>query len=146
MADVNTPSPVPPSFGDRHRGIAEQILKQVIAAKPAPDGFVPHVGMPGGGDIPPPSGLYTYALVSPGVWPTASESAWSQFAGDLTALARQQETAADEARDTADRVFSENWTDGVAQAAAVTHYRQEDGLHGRGVELIKKGAAGVKKI
>jgi len=146
MAAVNSASPGPPAWEDRHRWIADQLLRQVIAAKPAPDGFVPHVGMPGGGDIPKPSGLYTYALLDPGVWPMASESAWSKFADDLGTAAKQQEAAADDARATADLVFHENWTDGDAQAAAVAHYRQEDGLHGRGVDLINKGASGVRTI
>ena len=57
---------VPSSPAERANNEAAQLLKHFNAAKMAPDGFVPHVGMPGGADIPKPHGLYTPRMSTTG--------------------------------------------------------------------------------
>jgi len=60
-----------------------------------PDGFVPHVGMPGGADIPKPHGLYTNSLIGPDVWPTESENGIKQASQDYKAFQQRHQQAAD---------------------------------------------------
>jgi hypothetical protein len=98
---------------------AEKLLDMLSAAQPTgPDAFVPGVGMPGGGDIPKPHGLYTYALIGPDVWPSESESNLSDTADELAKQARDHESASENADAHVEEVFGHYWTQGDGAAAA----------------------------
>jgi hypothetical protein len=128
---VSDTTPEPPMNAARSAE-AEKLLDMLTAAKPInPDGFVPGVGMPGGGDIPKPLGLYTYALISPDVWPSESESKLKEAADQLANLARNHESASESADSQVDDVFGQYWTEGDGAAAAEDHYRRERLQHER---------------
>lgn len=109
-----------------------------------PAGYTPSVGLPGS-DIPQPTGIYSPALVPPGVWPTDSESALESFGQELATLARRHEDAALAARAKADGVFSSSWFGSAANAAA-EHYRREQALHMRIVDQLHTASEIVKRV
>ena len=100
--------------------------------------------MPGGGDVPKPCGLYSYALIED-MWPTESESALGNTAERLQQLAQNHESAADSATAQSDAVFAGDWT-GAGAAAAEIHYRSERGKHLRLAALLQEGAGGVRRL
>jgi hypothetical protein len=79
-------------------------MPTVNTAKADPDGFVPHVGMPDGSDIPRPHGQYTNALTGPDVWPTGSENGIKQASHDYKQFQKHHEDAADTAKQLCDAV------------------------------------------
>lgn len=122
---------------ERANSEAAKLLKIFNAAKPAaPDNYMPSFGMPGGGDIHLQPGLFTGALIGPGVWPTESESELAQAKTKLQKLSERHEEAASEARRRADEVFSEHWTDGDGKDAAYEHYSAEHRAHTAVVDVI----------
>jgi hypothetical protein len=150
MAAVNgageTPD-IPSAAKDAANRQVGKLLDMFHAAKPAvPDGFIPGYGMPGGGDIPMPTGLYTYALIGPGVWPTESESGLENAATRLGELARMHDAAADNAYAQSERVFSESWTAGAGADAAYTHYRKEHLAHQHLAQAFRAGAGGARRL
>src|SRR4051794_2488268 len=115
---------------ERANSEAAKLLKGFNAAKPpAPDNYVPHYGMPGGGDIHLQPGMFTGALIGPGVWPTESESELAQTKTKLKALSDRHQQAADEAKRQTDEVFAQHWTDGDGKEAAYEHYSAEHNAH-----------------
>ena len=121
---------------------AGKLLQHFNAAKPtATDNYVPHLGMPGGGDIHLQPGLYTGALIGPGVWPTESESELAEANTKLKKLSGQHQEAADAAKRLTDEVFSEHWTDGDGKDAAYEHYSAEHNAHMAVVDVLDGVAA-----
>jgi hypothetical protein len=136
------PPALPKSAAERANSEAAQLLTHFNAAKMAPDGFVPHVGMPGGADIPKPHGLYTNKLIGPGVWPTESENAVKQASKDYGTFQQRHQQAADTVLNLRDQVFSTCWTSGDAADAAYEHYGQQYRAH-LGVVAIAEAGAGA---
>jgi len=119
--------PLPTSEAERavNDKMAHQLLQHVLSKNPEPDGFVPHVGMPDGGDIPKPQGAYVHSLFPPGTWPAESESAVKQAGEDLKKLAKQYENANNDAKQHSNEVFSTDWTAGAGAESASSHYDDE---------------------
>ena len=128
---------------------AAKLLDKFDAAKPTlPDNYVPGLGMPGGGDIHLQPGLFTSSLISPGVWPTESESGLSQAADKLKKLSehhRQASAAAERARDD---VFSPggHWSDGAGADAAYEHYEAEHRAHNAVVDVLDEVASSQRRL
>lgn len=115
---------------ERANSEAAKLLDVFDKAKPpAPDGYVPHLGMPGGGDIQIQPGLYTGSLIGPGVWPTESESELAQTKTKLQKLRDRHQDAANEAKRLTDEVLSQSWTAGDGSEAAYEHYSAEHKAH-----------------
>ena len=126
---------------DRANSEAGKLLEVFNKAKPpSPDNYMPNYGMPGGGDINLQPGLYTGALIGPGVWPTESESELAQTKTKLKNLSDRHQRAADEAKRRTDEVFSQHWTDGDGSEAAYEHYSAEHKAH-MGVVDVLDGVA-----
>lgn len=134
MAAVNRPMlppnpDEPPQWEDRHRWIAHRLVRHVAAARPAPDGFVPDKGMPLGQDIELTPGAYTYALIAPGEWPVASETALEAAGTELKAQSRRTEDSAEESKRLSNAVFDGGtWVGEGAEAASVHYKKQFDAL------------------
>lgn len=130
MAAVNRPMlppnpDEPPQWEDRHRWIAHRLVRQVAAARPAPDGFVPDKGMPLGQDIELTPGAYTYALIAPGEWPVASETALEAAGTELKAQSRRTEDSAEESKRLSNAVFDGGTWVGESAEAASAHYKKQ---------------------
>lgn len=122
---------------DRANSEAAKLLKGFNAAKPtSPDNYMPNYGMAGGGDIHLQPGLYTGALVGPGVWPTESENELAQAKTKLKKLSDHHQQAADEAKRLTDEVFSQHWTDGDGAEAAYEHHAAEQKAHMALVDVL----------
>lgn len=119
--------PLPTSEAERavNDKMAHQLLQHVLSKNPEPDGFIPHVGMPDGGDIPKPQGAYVHSLFPPGTWPAESESAVKQAGEDLKKLAKHYENANNDAKQHSNDVFSTDWTAGAGAESASSHYDDE---------------------
>lgn len=127
---------------ERANSEAAKLLKGFNAAKPAsPDNYVPNFGMPGGGDIQLQPGLYTGALIGPGVWPTESESELAQAKTKLEKLSERHQELANQAKRLTDEVFSEHWTAGDGKEAAYEHYSAEHNAHMAVVDVLDGVAA-----
>lgn len=125
---------------DRANSEAAKLHDVFNKAKPkAPDNYVPSLGTPGG-DIQLQPGLFTSALIGPGVWPTESESELAQTKTKLEQLRDRHQDAADEARRLTDEVYSQHWTDGAGADAAYEHYSAEYKAH-LGVVDVLDGVA-----
>ncbi|WP_006246568.1 hypothetical protein [Mycolicibacterium tusciae] len=120
---------------------AAKLLNVFAAAKPDPDGFLSGHGMPGGGDIPKPTGLYTNALIGPEVWPSESENALIDAGQDLYRLCDRHRTASEQAKNVSDQVFSESWISGDGAEAAYVHYIGEQSAHEDLIEVLGGVAA-----
>jgi hypothetical protein len=129
--------PDPPAWESRNQWIAARLLRDFVAAEPKPDGFTGH-GMDGGGDIPPPSGRFTYALFRPDDWPVESESALADYGGKVVSWASQQADADEEASAGQARVLTESWTAGEGREAAGRHHAKE---HALSEEAVRRGEA-----
>ena len=116
-------------WDERNNQISSKLLEDFTAAEPAPDGFIPHHGVPSGGDIPKPTGLFADSLIGPKVWPLASEAALLDLAAHAAARARSHGEAAEEARALSKRVFDSDWPAGVGAEAAAEHYKHQHALH-----------------
>lgn len=136
----------PKTSAERANHEAGQLLKKFNAVKPPCDGFVPHVGMPDGSDIPPPHGMYTYALVGPEDWPTGSENAFKQAAKDWKAFQKRHENATESAKATVEEVFSTAWTEGEGSDAAYQHYAEEYSAHSDVIGVAEAGAAAFGRL
>ena len=135
MATTSAPLPGPVDNGP------QRFLQMIGRAKPtAPDGFIPHVGMPGGADIPPPGGLFGRFVVA-GMWPPESETEVDETGEKCAQLAREVEAADEEASARAKRVFDEAWSAGAGAAAAQAHYDREHALDGRLIHVCETLAA-----
>ena len=131
-----------PGWDQRYRVIAKQVFEQVVAARPAPDGFNPDQAEPNGiSDIPRPSGAYTAALIAPGEWPEVSESAVMSYSKAVAKWARDHAEADQIATGQAGRVFDGDWTEGEGREAAQRHYRALHLAHEDLVDLAKDVAA-----
>lgn len=140
-ADVSKTAGRTKTAADRANSEAGKLLEVFNKAKPpAPDNYMPNYGMPGGGDINLQPGLYTGALIGPGVWPTESESELAQTKTKLKNLSDRHQKAADEAKRRTDEVFSQHWTDGDGSEAAYEHYSAEHKAH-LGVVDVLDGVA-----
>ena len=117
------------SASGRANAEAAKLLKVFTAAKPNSDGFLTSHGMPRGGGIPKPTGLYTNALIGPEVWPSESENALADAGQDLYRLRDRHRTASDQAKNVSDQVFSESWISGDGAEAAYVHYVGEQSAH-----------------
>ncbi|WP_236728479.1 hypothetical protein [Mycolicibacterium obuense] len=127
---------------DRANSEAGKLLKHFNAAKPAtPDAYVPSFGMPGGGDITLQPGLFTGALIGPGVWPTESETELAQAQTTLKKLSGRHQEAASDAKRQTDDVFAQDWTDGDGKEAAYEHYSAEQRAHMAVVDVCDAVAA-----
>jgi hypothetical protein len=146
VTTMPAPPTLPISPAERANNEAAQLLKHFDAAKMAPDGFVPHVGMPGGADIPKPHGLYTDKLIGPDVWPTESESAVRQASKDYKAFQKLHQDAADTVLDMREEVFSTSWTSGDAADAAYEHYGSQCRAHLGVVSIAEAGAAAFGRL
>lgn len=121
---------------DRANSEAAKLHDVFTKAKPkAPDSYVPSLGTPGG-DIQLQPGLFTGALIGPGVWPTESESELTQTKTKLQQLRDRHQDAADEARRLTDQVYSQHWTDGAGADAAYEHYSAEYKAHLAVVDVL----------
>ena len=130
MAAVNrpvpSPFPDPPKWdGDQDRWIAKQLVRQIVAARPAADNFAPRTGVPCGQDIQLKPGAYTYALIAPGEWPTDSETALEAAGEEFTARSRRTDDAAEESKRLYTAVFNDPCTDGKWAEAASAHYAKQ---------------------
>lgn len=130
-----------PRASGRANAEAAKLLKVFTAAKPDSDGFLTGHGMPGGGDIPKPTGLYTNALIGPEVWPSESENALADAGQDLYRLRDRHRTASDQAKDVSDQVFSQSWFSGDGAEAAYVHYIGEQSAHEDLIEVLGGVAA-----
>lgn len=137
---------LPKTSSERANHEAGQLLKKFNAVKPPSDGFVPHVGMPDGSDIPRPNGMYTYALVGPEDWPTGSENAFKQAAQDWKAFQKRHENATDSAKATVDDVFSTAWAEGEGSDAAYQHYSDEYSAHADVIGVAEAGAGAFGRL
>lgn len=127
---------------ERANSEAGKLLKHFNAAKPAtPDAYVPSFGMPGGGDITLQPGLFTGALIGPGVWPTESETELAQAQKTLNKLSDRHQEAASDAKRQTDDVFAQDWTDGDGKEAAYEHYSAEQRAHMAVVDVCDEVAA-----
>lgn len=127
---------------DRANSEAGKLLKHFNAAKPqAPDTYMPSFGMPGGGDITLQPGLFTGALIGPGVWPTESETELAQAQTTLNKLSDRHQEAASDAKRQTDDVFAQDWTDGDGKEAAYEHYSAEYRAHMAVVDVCDEVAA-----
>jgi hypothetical protein len=140
------PPALPKSAAERANSEAAQLLTHFNAAKMAPDGFVPHVGMPGGADIPKPHGLYTNKLIGPDVWPTESESAVKQASKDYKTFQQRHQNAADTVLNLRDQVFSTSWTSGDAADAAYAHYGSQYRAQLHVVSIAEAGAGAFERL
>lgn len=116
-------------WDERNNQISSKLLEDFTAADPAPDGSLPHHGVPSGGDISKPTGLFADSLIGPKVWPLASEAALLDLATHAAARARSHGEAAEEARALSKRVFDNDWPAGVGAEAAAEHYKHQHALH-----------------
>ncbi|MDT5047329.1 MAG: hypothetical protein QOG75_3203, partial [Mycobacterium sp.] len=146
VATMPQPQALPKSPAERANHEAAQLLTHFNAAKMTPDGFVPHVGMPGGADIPKPHGLYTNSLIGPDVWPTESESAIKQASQDCTAFQQRHQQAADTTLTLRDQVFSTSWTSGNAADAAYEHYGSQYRAQLHVVDIAEAGAGAFDRL
>ena len=146
VATMPEPPALPKSPAERANHEAAQLLTHFDAAKMAPDGFVPHVGMPGGADIPKPHGLYTNALIGPDVWPTESESAIKQSSDDYKTFQQRHQQAADTTLTLRDQVFSTSWTSGDAADAAYEHYGSQYRAQLHVVSIAEAGAGAFDRL
>jgi hypothetical protein len=140
------PPALPKSPAERANHEAAQLLTHFNAVKMDPDGFVSHVGMPSGADIPKPRGLYTNKLIGPDVWPTESENAIKQASDDYKTFQKRHQDAADTARDLREQVFSTSWTSGDAADAAYEHYGNQYRAHLHVVSIAEAGAAAYDRL
>lgn len=132
---------------ERANSEAAKLLKIFNAAKPAsPDNYMPSFGMPGGGDIHLQPGLYTGALIGPGVWPTESESELAQAKTNLKKLSGRHQEAATEAKRLTDEVFSQHWAEGDGMEAAYEHYSAEHNAHMAVVDVLDGVAATLGRL
>jgi hypothetical protein len=146
VATLPQPPALPKSPAERANHEAAQLLTHFNAAKMAPDGFVPHVGMPGGADIPKPHGLYTNKLIGPDVWPTESESAVKQASKDYKTFQQRHQNAADTVLNLRDQVFSTSWTSGDAADAAYEHYGNQYRAQLHVVSIAEAGAGAFERL
>jgi hypothetical protein len=98
--------PDPPAWESRNQWMAARLLRDFVAVRPKPDGFTGY-GMDGGGDIPPPSGLYSYAFLGAHDWPVVAESAVADHGDAAMRWANQQAAADAEATAGQARVLAE---------------------------------------
>lgn len=137
-----------PSPMDAARSVeASKLLDMFAAAKPInPDAFVPHVGVPGGGDIQIQPGLYTYALIGPDVWPTESESQLAELEKELSKLADNHDSANASASAQTSGVFGGDWTAGAGAAAAEEHFAAEHAALERLAEACRQIGGGYGRL
>ena len=142
--------PEPPAQPKWHEEIANQQAAQLLthfsAAKMAPDGFVPHGGMPDGADIPKPHGLYTDKLIGPDVWPTESENGLKQVVKDYQEFQQRHQDAADTVFSLREQVSSTCWTSGDAADAAYEHYGSLYRAQLRVVGIAEAGAGAFERL
>ncbi len=122
---VPSPFPDPPKWEDQDKWIAQRLVREVVAARPKPDNFVPEVGVPAGQDIQLTPGVYTYALIAPGEWPTDSETALAAAGEELAAQSRRTGEAAEESNRQSDAVFDGGTWVGDGAEAARAHYEKQ---------------------
>ena len=145
-ATAGSNSGASPAWADRYTWIARRLADHLSATRPKPDGFVPGCSMPAGQDVPRPQGLYTAALIAPGEWPEASESALAEHAEAVRDWARRQDDANSDANRQVAQVFNESWLSGEAQDAADDHYRKERIAHDTVVDAGKAVADGAGRL
>lgn len=135
-ADVSKEAGRTKTAADRANSEAAKLHDVFSKAKPkVPDSYVPSLGTPGG-DIQLQPGLFTGALIGPGVWPSESESELAQTKTKLQQLRDRHQDAADEARRLTDQVYSQHWTDGAGADAAYEHYSAEYKAHLAVVDVL----------
>src|SRR3954449_4471825 len=140
------PPALPKSPAERANHEAAQLLTHFNAAKMDPDGFVPHVGMPGGADIPKPHGRFTNKLIGPNAWPTESENAIEQASQEYAAFQQRHQHAADTALTLRDQVFATSWPSGDAADAACEHYGSQYRAHLHVVAIAEAGAGAFERL
>jgi len=136
----------PKTSAERANHEAAQLLKKFNSVKPPSDGFVPHIGMPDGSDIPKPHGMFTHKLIGPEDWPTGSENAFKQAAQEWKAYAKQHDTANESAQATVEHVFSTDWTEGDGFEAACQHYADEYTAHSALIDVAEYGAGALGRL
>lgn len=136
----------PKTSAERANHEAAQLLKKFNSVKPPSDGFVPHIGMPDGSDIPKPHGMFTHKLIGPEDWPTGSENAFKQAAQEWKAYAKRHDTANESAQATVQHVFSTDWTEGDGFEAACQHYADEYTAHSALIDVAEYGAGALGRL
>lgn len=136
----------PKTSAERANHEAAQLLKKFNSVKPPSDGFVPHIGMPDGSDIPKPQGMFTHKLIGPEDWPTGSENAFKQAAQEWKAYAKRHDTANESAQATVQHVFSTDWTEGDGFEAACQHYADEYTAHSALIDVAEYGAGALGRL
>ncbi|GAB5901888.1 hypothetical protein OKHIL_77000 [Mycolicibacterium mageritense] len=143
---VPSPFPDPPKWEDRDKWIAQRLVREVVAARPKPDNFVPEVGVPAGQDIQLTPGAYTYALIAPGEWPTDSETALEAAGEELAAQSRRTGEAAEESNRQSDAVFDGGTWVGEGAEAARAHYKKQHATLSRKAEAEAHVGAGYSTL
>ncbi|UWW08169.1 WXG100 family type VII secretion target [Mycolicibacterium brumae] len=134
-------APATPATGEGAR--LQTLLANAMPSIPA--GYIAGVGMPGGADVPMPTGLFTYALIQPGLWPLESESQIDQAAQQLGGIGSRHEDASTTARARTDAVFSGDWVGQAAQSADA-HYTGEHSTQIRLAGTYDAAAQGYRRL